>query len=485
MTHVRGQSSVVWKARPGRVLGAASSYGVVLGLVPGLPALVALAERQWELFTVLALPALVLGALGVVGMRRWVPDDLRGIEAVVTLVTLFAISALVPVPAFLVLGMNGWDAVFEAVSGITSTGLTVATGTMDWPLAGHVLRGWLQWAGGFAIAVAGVALIVGPGATVQAMGKVGIEQRDVLRSTRAQARQLMVIYGLITVLGIAALLPLMPTWWEAVVIGLTAVSTGGFTPRPDSLASYDTLAQAVTLLICLSTTVSLLFYVLWRRKGLRAALAATNAPGVLGATASGGLVLTALFFISAQMPLSALGDVLLNFLSALTTAGFSVAVVTDVPGVVAFLLTAMVIGGGVGSTAGGIKIDRALSVARMIGLTLMRMRTPPRAVTHFREGGAPVKSEHVISLVAVVACYALTALVAWIVFLLSGQPPLAALFDIVSALSTVGLTSGVTGPELAPHLKMVLAIAMFLGRLEFLAVIAALSPATWRQGRTQ
>jgi trk system potassium uptake protein TrkH len=476
----RGQASVEWKARPDRILRALASYGLVLAVVTGVPLLAALAERQWELVVVLAVPSVLCAALGLVAMRHWVPDDLRGIEAVTTLVGLFAIGAVIPIPAFMVLGLNGWDAVFESVSAITSTGLTVATGTPDWPFAGHLLRGWLQWSGGFAIAVAGVALIVGPGSTAMAMGRVGIDHRDLLSSTRQQARQLMIVYGALTALAVAVLVPLLPGWREPVAIGLTAVSTGGFTPRADSLASYGRLAQVVTMLICLSTTVSLMFYVLWQRKGLKAALTGTNARGVLAGFTAGLVVLTALFFISAEMPLEALADVLLNFTSALTTAGFSVAVVTDVPGVVAFLLTAMIVGGGVGSTAGGIKIDRALSVGRMIGLTLLRMRTPPRAVTHLKEEGQPVRPERIVSLVAVVACYGMTALVAWIVFLMSGEAPLGALFDIVSALSTVGLSSGVTGPDLAPHLKMVLTAAMFLGRLEFLAVIAALSPATWR-----
>lgn len=480
MAAARGQASVVWTARPDRILSATASYGVVLGAATGVPALGALAERHWALLTALGVPSLVLGGIGMLAMRRWVPDDLRGIEAVVTLVCLFAIASIIPIPAFLVLGLSGWDAVFESVSAITSTGLTVAGDTSGWPLAGHLLRGWLQWAGGFAIAVAGVALIVGPRATVQAMGNVGLDQRDLLSSTRDQSRQLMVVYAGLTVLAIGVLLPLMPSWHEAVFIGLTAVSTGGFTPRPDSLASYGRAAQVVTLLICLSTTVSLMFYILWRRSGLRAALTGTNARGVGWALVAGLVTLSGLFWASDALPPATLADVLLNFASALTTAGFSVAVVTDVPGVVAFVLLAMFIGGGVGSTAGGIKIDRVLSVIRMIGLTLMRMRTPPRAVTHLKEDGQPVKSDRIVALVAVVACYGASAFVAWIVFLLSGQAPLGSLFDIVSALSTVGLSSGVTSPALAPHLKMVLAVAMFLGRLEFLAVIAAVSPATWR-----
>ncbi|WP_029056756.1 TrkH family potassium uptake protein [Stappia stellulata] len=485
MSRATGQSSVVWRARPGHVLRAVAVHGLVLAGLTAPPAVAAAVERHWELVFALGAPTLVFTAVGGVSLRKWQLRDLRGIEAIVTLVMLFALGAVLAVPAFMVLGLSASDALFESVSAITSTGLSVATGTMDWSLSGHLLRAWLQWSGGFAIAVAGVAVIVGPGVTAQTLGDVGIGQRDLLQSTRTQARQLLIVYGAITGVGILLLLQLMPSWWEAVVVGLAAVSTGGFTPRPDSLASYSRVAQAVIMLLCLSTCISLMFYVLCWRSGLSSALRATNARGVLALTLSGLLALCALVVLSSQLPASALADVLLNYISALTTAGFSVAVVTDVPPAVAFLLTAMIVGGGVGSTAGGIKIDRAMSALRMIGLTLLRMRTPPRAVTHFKEDGAPVKSERVVSLVAVVSCYAITALVAWIVFLMSGQPALGSLFDIVSALSTVGLSSGVTGPDLAPHLKFVLVAAMFLGRLEFLAVLVALSPSTWSPWRSK
>lgn len=484
MAQGRGQSSVAWRARPGHVLRAVAAHGLVLAAVTAPPAGAALVERQWQLAAALGLPALVLALIGLLAIRRWVPTDLRGIEAVTTLVALFALGAALPVPGFIVLGMGGWDAMFEAVSAITSTGLTVATGTMDWPVSAHLLRGWLQWAGGFAIAVAGVAVIVGPGATVQTLGNVGIDQRDLLSSTRAQARQLLEVYAAITVLGILLLLPLLPSWWEAASVGLAAVSTGGFTPRPDSLESYSRAAQAVTMLLCLSTSASLMVYVLARRKGAFRAIRETNARGVLFVFAAGLAALGALCLVSQEISARDLADVLLNYASALTTAGFSVAPVTEVQAVLAFLLAAMVVGGGVGSTAGGIKIDRVIAMLRMTSLTLLRMRTPPRAVTTLKEDGAPVGTDRVVSLVAVVGCYAMTALLAWIVFLASGEAPLASLFDIVSALSTVGLSSGVTGPDLAPHLKLVLTAAMFLGRLEFLAVLVALSPATWKPGRT-
>ena len=106
--------------------------------------------------------------------------------------------------------------------------------------------------------------------------EAGIEERDILSSTRDQARALLWVYAAISVLAVLALWPLMPSFWEALMIALSAVSTGGFSPRPDSLASYPVAAQVVTMVACLATSVSLLFYVYARRYGLGPAWEKTN-----------------------------------------------------------------------------------------------------------------------------------------------------------------------------------------------------------------
>ena len=189
MRYNRGQASTSWQARPLIVVKAVLSHGHILAAVMAVPTAVAMAEREWSLVVALGGATLASAVGSLLSTRYGVPKDLRENEAVCTLVALFLVLSILPVPAFSVLGMGLSDALFESVSGVTSTGLTVAQGTVDWPFAGHVLRGWLQWTGGFAIAVAGVALILGPGAAASTLGSVGIEDRDILTSTRAQARR--------------------------------------------------------------------------------------------------------------------------------------------------------------------------------------------------------------------------------------------------------------------------------------------------------
>ena len=479
MNNSRGQASTSWQARPIKVLQAILAHGHLLAVVMAIPCLVAVVERELLLSLSLAAPTALCTVSALISTRFGAPEDLREVEAVSTLVALFVLLSLLPIPALMVLGMEFNDAVFEAVSGVTSTGLTVAQNTMEWPFAGHVLRGWLQWTGGFAIAVAGVALLLGPGSAASAMGSVGIDDRDILRSTRTQARDLLIVYAVITAVAILALVLLLPSWQEGIAVALAAVSTGGFTPRADSLASYSATAQVVTILICLSTAVSLIAYVYLRTRDWRGALQHSEIASFTAFVFAGlvcvGLVMT----LTGTSSWDAIRDAMLNFLSGLSTAGFSTAPIAQESGYLALVLVAMVIGGGVGSTAGGIKFDRVKTLAAMVRLTLLRLRIPPRAVTSLRDGRNKVPIDRIISIAAVVFCYAVSALLFWMAFLLSGEPPLASLFEIISALSTVGLSSGLTGPEMQTHLKYVLVVAMLLGRLEFLALLLALSPGTW------
>lgn len=479
MTTPSGQASVSWRARPGVVLRGTLAHGFVVAVVPGIPLIAAVLEREIALSAALAAATVICLFAGLAG-RHWAPPkDMRTNEATCTLALLFIIASLLPVPAFMAIGLPAVDSVFEAVSGITSTGLTVARDTMEWPVSAHILRSWLQWSGGFAIAVAGAALILGSGSAASAMGSVGIDDRDLLSSTRAQARNLLWAYVAITAAAVLVLMLLLPTWWEGLSVALTAVSTGGFTPRADSLASYSRPAQAIVIGFCVLTSVSLVAYVFLGRGEWRKALSHGRFTAFLTLCGGGSLLVTLFVAFGAEGASADIADSVLNFLSGITTAGFSVAPLSPAPFLLALVLTAMVVGGGVGSTAGGLKFDRLLTMLSMVQLALLRLRTPSRAVTRLIQQGERVPTDRILGFAAVTFCYVVSALVVWSLFLLSGAPPLQSLFDVVSALSTVGLSTGITSPDMDAGLKIALAAAMLLGRLEFLALLLLLSPRTW------
>jgi trk system potassium uptake protein TrkH len=141
------------------------------------------------------------------------------------------------------------------------------------------------------------------------------------------------------------------------------------------------------------------------------------------------------------------------------------------------------IGGDMGSTAGGIKILRWLVLIRLLRLLFARTAVPRHAVIEPYVAGRRLNDVELEAAIGIVTAYALAALLSWLPFLLCGVDPLAALFEVVSALSTCGLSAGVAGPELHPLLKIVLCADMLMGRVEVMAFLILIYPRTW-WGRT-
>jgi trk system potassium uptake protein TrkH len=474
-----GQAAVALVARPRFVARALLRQTPVLSVVVAVPGLAAMIEEQQALATALLLPGLGLVVLGVWSRHMTTGDDLRRIEAVVTLTLVFVLSAVLTVPAFMTLGMGGLSAFFEGISGITTTGLSVAQDPDAWPVSAHFLRAWLQWCGGVVVAVAGVALLMDAGRAAQVMGQESLGGADYHASTRAKARVVLLGYGAITVVGIGLSVPLFPGLWEGPVVVLAAVSTGGFSPRATSLADYSLAAQVFTFALCVATSVSLLFYPLIAKRGLREALRRGTVALTLGLIVAGVATSALLHGLIHGWGGAALIDAALNQISAQTTAGFSTAPVVPTSPLLVLMIAAMMIGGDVGSTTGGVKTARIATLWRMADLIQLRLRLPDRAVSHLKTGNRRADANTILIAAGLLAVYIVAMLVFWTALFAAGHPPLPSLFDAVSALSGVGLTAGVIGPDLSGPLMAMAILAMVLGRLEFFVVIALVLPSTW------
>jgi trk system potassium uptake protein TrkH len=177
---------------------------------------------------------------------------------------------------------------------------------------------------------------------------------------------------------------------------------------------------------------------------------------------------------------------LLTAFSAQSTSGFAiVSIATLDPPAKLGLIFSMFIGGGAGSTAGGIKLLRLLILLRLIHWWVQRSRLSPHAQSPVRFSGRTWSSAQLVDLLLIVFLYVVTIAASWLLFVLYGYNPLDALFEVVSATGTVGLSTGVTSAELPSVLKIVLAVDMLLGRLEFLALLVFISPHTWIGSRSE
>ncbi len=166
--------------------------------------------------------------------------------------------------------------------------------------------------------------------------------------------------------------------------------------------------------------------------------------------------------------------------SAQTTAGFSSLDTGSLDNVSKLLLIfAMGIGGGVGSTAGGIKLLRLLVLITLIRHLVHIICVPANTVIEQKLGKRTIEPGEARDALVIILLFVGVILLSWLPFVAYGYAPLDALFEVVSATATAGLSTGIATQELPTVLKSVLCVDMFLGRLECVAWLIFFYRRTW------
>ncbi|UCE84838.1 MAG: TrkH family potassium uptake protein [Deltaproteobacteria bacterium] len=477
---VRALSFAVRPRVVGRYLG---DLTLAVGLLTVVPAGVALASSELRATFALATAAAALVGLGLLLRRLRASEEVQRNEAMVIVAAIFLLVPVAMVGPLMVAGDLGFlDAFFEAVSGVTTTGLTTVA-----PLEGRsrsflFTRAWMQWYGGLGIVALAAALMTGPGIATRRLGLVGAEGELAPESFRGHARQMLVTYLQITALGVVALVLVGATSFDALTHALSGVSTGGFSSHDASLPGLGGWPiQAVATLLGLCGAVSLPLYARARRQGIRALTQDVELRALLLACGASTLLLGLLLATeSGAAPLAALRHASLLAVSAQTTTGFTPIAPAELgPAAKLVVIGSMASGGSLGSTAGGIKLLRVLIAIRLIRWMIRRARLAPHAVAEPRLGGERLESVEIERALVLILLFLAVVGLSWLAFVAYGHDALDALFEVVSATGTVGLSVGLVGASLEPVLRAVLCADMLLGRLEVVALLVALSPATW------
>ena len=478
-TGSRALDSLRFAARPAVLAHHLGLLLAPLGVLTCVPAVVAWASGRPDVALYHLAVAGGLVGLGALGWKAGRNAELQRNEALVLSALVFGIASLagaIPLTAY---GMTPLDAWFEAASGATTTGLSVLASVEQAPPDLLFARAWLQWLGGLGVLVLALALIVTPGVSAQRMGFDTREVDDVVGGTRSHARRILATYLALTLLGVGALVVLGMGAFEATLHTFASVSTGGFASHDDSLASFPGRVRVAILALCFagSMPLSLYYRTLYRRP--RQILSDPQARSLALLCALAIASLAAIQWLSSDSAVP-LADLALTAVSAQTTAGFSSIPMSELaPGPKLIVIGSMFVGGGLGSTAGGIKIFRLLVCLRILGLLLDRTSILRAGRASLRLGGDLVSPDEVEWVVGVVSAFGIVVALSWLAFLTYGYPPLDALFEVVSAVGTVGLSTGVTSAELPAFLKAVLSLDMLMGRVEVVAFIVLLRPSTW------
>jgi len=447
-----------------------------------------------------AIPALIsLGvglALVLLLKARPMTPRLSMAVGVLGWVTLSLLGAL---PYWLALDIRYLDALFEAVSGFTTTGATILTRLIELPKSILFWRALTQWIGGLGIFTLFLFVVRESGARHSLMGaeahKVATDRFS--PGVFSSLRILWLIYGGMTIACGLLLWAEGMTPFDAIAHALTTPSTGGFSTHDASIGYFanagmeHSVAIEYTILAFMFAggTSFLIFWNLLRRKWSAVSRNAELRVWILLLLVCSGLVIVADRSHAASIGWHAhIRHSLFHVVSIASTAGFTIQDISTSwfsAGTQQVLLVLMLIGGCVGSTAGGFKVFRVAVLGSVLRHGLRSLAGSRMEVLPLQLGRHRLHRVEIERTVLVAVAWALFLWIGWMVTTLGGRlDGWASLSGIVSAVGNIGphFIQPSMMATLGAFEKSVYAFAMIAGRLEILPVMILFSRKTWRVG---
>ena len=467
----------------------------VIGAVQIVPMLVSLAygEPDWEWFGLSAVLTVGVGAVLMLWARNVREISERDGFFVVTLAWLLA-SIGGAVPYMLTGAIPGFtNAVFESMSGFTTTGASVLSDFSGLSHGVLLWRSMTQWFGGMGIIV--LALVVLPALGI---GGMQLYKREVpgpyseklTPKLRDTARALWVVYVVITLVEAVILYLLGMTPFEAINHALTTVSTGGFSTRGDSVGGFNSapIEWVIIFFMFLSgINYSLHFRFLARPGKLWPYFRDMEWIWYASAVVLASLVVVGyLVAVHDYNPLTAATKGTFQVVSIITTTGFGsddYVLWGAFPQIL--LLFLMLTGGCAGSTSGGVKWVRILLVFRYIHMEMQRL-VHPRLVVHAKINQTRVTPAILSNILAFIFLFTTSLAVVTMLIALDGHSILTSIGAAASALGNIGPGLDTVGPmgnymHFSDYAKWVLILAMMMGRLELMTVMVLFLPQIWRR----
>ena len=382
------------------------------------------------------------------------------------------------------------DALFESISGMTTTGATVLTDIESVPKGILFWRSMTQWIGGMGIIVLTVAIfpLLGIGGielfVAEAPGPTSDKLHPRIQET---AKRLWLIYVMLTAILIAILFALGMTFYDAANHALTTMATGGFSTKNASMAHFDipSIQYTITFFMLLAgTNYTVIYYGLkgkfnkvWQSDEFRAYLLV-----VFTLTC----IITFRVFQVTDLPFEkAFRDSIFQIASLITTTGYVSADYTSWSnGLTMLFFIILFLGACAGSTSGGIKLIRHLVFFKNSFLEFKRI-LHPRAIVSLKINNQVVRGRVITHIIIFLLLYLLLFLIGSIIVSAMGLDFLTAIGAVATSLGNVGPGIGEVGPVdnfawLPAKVKLFLSFLMLLGRLELFTILVLFTPYFWR-----
>ena len=436
---------------------------------------------------------LLAGALIYLPVRH-ATQDLRLRDGFLVVVSAWLALVLVGALPFLLATtphISYVDAVFESMSGLTTTGATIVTHIDNLPRALLYYRQQLQWLGGMGIIVLAVAILpmlrIGGMQLYRAETPGPMKDHKLTPRITETAKALWLIYVGITMICVFAYWLGGMKLFDAVGHAFSTVAIGGFSTHDDSLAYWNspTLEIVASIFMIIAGVNFALHFTAWRRASAQPYFMDPELKVYIGLIFAFAILASfALYFTGTYESLTAAfryGS--FQVISAMTTTGFTTASFYTWPGFLPVLLICIAfIGGCAGSTAGGMKVYRVILLYRQSIREIQRL-IHPHAVIQIKIGGQKTSDTVISAVWGFFFLYIANFAVMTMMLTATGLDAETSYSAVGACITNMGPALGNAGANYASlndTAKLILCTAMLLGRLEIYTLLVILSPAFWR-----
>ncbi|MFK7815431.1 MAG: TrkH family potassium uptake protein [Gammaproteobacteria bacterium] len=434
------------------------------------------------------------------GLLLWYPvrhskDDLRlrdGFLIVVLFWTVLGLFGALPLWLSNSLSIGITDAIFESISGLTTTGATVITNLDELPKSILFYRQALQWLGGMGIIVLAVAILpmlgVGGMQLYRAETPGPVKDTKLTPRIKETAKALWYIYLSLTIACALGYWLAGMTVFDAIGHSFSTVAIGGFSTHDESIGYFRSVPiETVSIIFMLLSGLNFgLHFITWKSQSLRHyfqdAEFKTYFFVIISIT-----IITALFLRIGEVYLSmgdAFSKAIFHTVSIATTTGFTTSQYHFWPSFLPLLLIlTSFIGGCTGSTGGGMKVIRVLLLVKQ-GMREMMRLIHPNAKIAVKIGSKAVDGRIIEAVWGFFSAYIGVFVVMLLLLMASGLDQVTAFSAVAATLNNLGPGLGEVGANytsINDFSKWVLCLGMLLGRLEIFTLLVVLTPAFWRR----
>lgn len=479
---------------------------IIIGALMCIPLFMAIGMHEDTTILAFGIAVGVCLVIGIVGIIVRPPKDKRDMRTTsgFAMCGLFWIFiALISAIPFRVSGYipNYIDALFETVSGYTTTGSSILTNVEALPKSLLFWRAFTQFIGGMGVLVFVIALIPKNDKMSTALAKAeipGPQFGKLVSKLRFTSMILYAIYVVMTLLLVAILCGLKMPVFDSFCTAFSTASTGGFSVRNASIAAYNSPGIEATLTVfMLLFSVNFNVYYLIIAGHFFKAVKNEELGWFFGIYFSAvAIIITNLCVSGGYTFVNALRDVTFNVASLISTSGFGTADFAKWPVLSqVILLFAMCVGGCAGSTAGGLKVSRVAMLTKSSILNIKKTLSP-RSVYTVKMDGKPIDDVTLRNVQSFFLIYVIVIIIS--TFLVSIGQPLNGEYSsfetnfsaVIACFNNIGPGIGAVGPtgNFAGYnifAKLVLCFDMLLGRLEIFPILLLFTPNSWKKAQNK